>query len=78
MPGFIDAHRHIINGNGQQWFEDQARSACASSCEFLEAGYSSLMSGGGPVPGIVRAEVELLSVVSCRFSVETSHWERSY
>jgi len=23
MPGFIDAHRHIINGNDQQWFKDQ-------------------------------------------------------
>jgi imidazolonepropionase-like amidohydrolase len=23
MPGFIDAHRHIINGNDQQWFKDR-------------------------------------------------------
>jgi imidazolonepropionase-like amidohydrolase len=22
MPGFIDAHRHIINGNPQQWLKD--------------------------------------------------------
>ena len=23
MPGFIDAHRHIINGNTDQWFKEQ-------------------------------------------------------
>ena len=35
MPGFIDAHRHIINGNDQQWFKDQA---AVRMREFLEAG----------------------------------------
>jgi len=51
MPGFIDAHRHIINGNEEQWFKEQAS---ARMREFLEAGYTTLMSGGGPVPGIIR------------------------
>ena len=51
MPGFIDAHRHIINGNDEQWFREQA---AIRMREFLEAGYTTLMSGGGPVPGIVR------------------------
>lgn len=51
MPGFIDAHRHIINGNEEQWFKDQAS---ARMREFLAAGYTTLMSGGGPVPGIIR------------------------
>src|SRR5688572_8122582 len=51
MPGFIDAHRHIINGNTEQWFTQQAQ---ARMQEFLEAGYTTLMSGGGPVPGIVQ------------------------
>jgi imidazolonepropionase-like amidohydrolase len=51
MPGFIDAHRHIINGNEEQWFKDQS---VARMQEFLEAGYTTLMSGGGPVPGIVE------------------------
>src|SRR5688572_32325306 len=45
MPGFIDAHRHIISGNADQWFEKQAT---ARLQEFLEAGYTTLMSGGGP------------------------------
>lgn len=51
VPGFIDAHRHIIGGNTDQWFKDQAE---ARMQEFLEAGYTTLMSGGGPVPGIVQ------------------------
>jgi imidazolonepropionase-like amidohydrolase len=51
MPGFIDAHRHIIGGNEQQWFREQA---ALRMQEFLETGYTTLMSGGGPVPGIVE------------------------
>jgi imidazolonepropionase-like amidohydrolase len=51
MPGFIDAHRHIINGNSDQWFKEQA---AVRMQEFLDAGYTTLMSGGGPVPGIVQ------------------------
>src|SRR5688572_17104466 len=51
MAGFIDAHRHIINGNADQWFTQQAQ---VRMQEFLEAGYTTLMSGGGPVPGIVQ------------------------
>ena len=53
MPGLIDAHRHIITGNEAQWFRDQA---VARMREFLEAGYTTLMSGGGPVPGIVELQ----------------------
>jgi len=49
MPGFIDAHRHIMGGNPEQWFTEQA---VARMQEFLEAGYTTLMSGGGPFPGI--------------------------
>ena len=51
MPGFIDAHRHIMGGNSEQWFKEQA---AVRLQEFLEAGYTTLMSGGGPVPGIVQ------------------------
>src|SRR6185436_10415187 len=51
MAGFIDAHRHIINGNEEQWFREQS---VPRMQEFLEAGYTTLMSGGGPVPGIVE------------------------
>jgi imidazolonepropionase-like amidohydrolase len=51
MPGFIDAHRHIMGGNADQWFKEQAQ---VRMQEFLEAGYTTLMSGGGPVPGIIQ------------------------
>ena len=51
MPGFIDAHRHIMGGNTEQWFKEQA---AVRLQEFLETGYTTLMSGGGPVPGIVQ------------------------
>ena len=50
MPAFIDAHRHIIRGDSGQWLEEQAAERMR---EYLEAGYTTLMSGGGPVPGIL-------------------------
>src|SRR5512145_2146025 len=37
MPGFIDGHRHIIGGNTDQWFKEQA---AVRMQEFLEAGYT--------------------------------------
>jgi imidazolonepropionase-like amidohydrolase len=51
VPGFIDGHRHIISGNADAWFTQQAQQRMQ---EFLEAGYTTLMSGGGPVPGIIE------------------------
>jgi imidazolonepropionase-like amidohydrolase len=41
MPGFIDAHRHLIQGNPEQWLESQAP---ASMQAFLEAGFTTLFS----------------------------------
>ncbi len=57
MPGFIDAHRHIINGDSDQWFREQSVERMQ---EFLEAGYTTLMSGGGPVPGIVQLQQKIV------------------
>jgi imidazolonepropionase-like amidohydrolase len=48
MPGFIDGHRHIISGNADQWLKDQAAQRME---EFLEAGYTTLLAGGGPAEG---------------------------
>ena len=56
MPGFIDAHRHVISGNSDQWF---AKEAQVRLQEFLEAGYTTLMSGGGPVPGIIQLKARI-------------------
>jgi imidazolonepropionase-like amidohydrolase len=51
LPGFIDAHRHVINGNDDRWFKEQSVDRMR---EFLESGYTTLMSGGGPFPGILE------------------------
>jgi len=51
MPGFIDAHRHIMRGDDATWFAEEAVDRMR---EFLEAGFTTLMSGGGPVPGILE------------------------
>jgi imidazolonepropionase-like amidohydrolase len=53
LPGFIDAHRHIMRGDDEQWFAEES---VARMQEFLDAGFTTLMSGGGPVPGIVELE----------------------
>jgi enamidase len=53
MPGFIDAHRHIMRGDDEVWFRDEAEDRMR---EFLESGFTTLMSGGGPVPGILELQ----------------------
>jgi imidazolonepropionase-like amidohydrolase len=51
MPGFIDGHRHIMGGNAEQYFKTRAQ---AHMQEFLEAGYTTLLEGGGQIPGIMQ------------------------
>ena len=51
LPGYIDAHRHIINGDSEPWFREQS---VARMQEFLDAGFTTVMSGGGPMPGIME------------------------
>ena len=46
MPGFIDGHRHIMGRN----FEAEG---VVRMQEFLDAGYTTLMEGGGRPPDIV-------------------------
>lgn len=44
MPGFIDAHRHIITGaDPAEWLANQAESDMQA---FLEAGFTTLLSAG--------------------------------
>lgn len=51
MPAFIDGHRHIIRGEAETWFREEAELRLQ---EFLDAGFTTLMEGGGRLPGIVE------------------------
>lgn len=51
MSGFIDGHRHIIRGEAAQWFKTEAADRMR---EFLEAGYTTLLEGGGRIPDILE------------------------
>lgn len=51
VPGYIDAHRHIMPGrDADQWLKTKA---AANMQQFLDAGYTTILSGAGPVPGIL-------------------------
>jgi len=40
MPGFIDAHRHIAQGDAAEWL---AKDAPAQMQEFLDAGFTTVL-----------------------------------
>lgn len=41
MPGFIDAHRHIVQGDPARWLAEQSAAAMRA---FLEAGFTTVLS----------------------------------
>jgi imidazolonepropionase-like amidohydrolase len=47
MPGFIDAHRHLVTGDPQQWLADTAPKELQ---EFLDAGFTTVLSAIDPPP----------------------------
>jgi imidazolonepropionase-like amidohydrolase len=49
MPGFIDAHRHV-NSNANEKSQMQA---------LLEAGYTTILSGGGPAEGNITLRTRI-------------------
>jgi enamidase len=51
MPGYIDAHRHLIQGNGEQWLKEQA---AARMQEFLDAGFTTVLSAIDDRPAILE------------------------
>ena len=53
MPGFIDAHRHILAGNSDNWLKDES---VARMQEFLDAGYTIFVIKGHSRAGNTRAE----------------------
>jgi imidazolonepropionase-like amidohydrolase len=51
IAGFIDGHRHIIGGDAPRYLKEQAADRMR---EFLEAGYTTLLSGGGAAEPILE------------------------
>lgn len=51
MPGYIDAHRHVVRGNPAEWLEKHAQRELQ---EFLEAGFTTVLGAIDP-PQLIEA-----------------------
>ncbi|MEN9705782.1 MAG: hypothetical protein RLZZ393_1661 [Pseudomonadota bacterium] len=51
MPGYIDAHRHVVKGNPAEWLE---KSAARELQEFLDAGFTTVLGAIDP-PQLLEA-----------------------
>jgi enamidase len=51
MPGFIDAHRHIMQGDAAQFLKELAP---ARMQEFLDAGFTTVWSAGENLQGVLE------------------------
>ena len=51
MPGFVEAHRHVMEGDGTQWLNEQAT---ARMQEFLDAGFTTVLSAGDSEDAILE------------------------
>jgi imidazolonepropionase-like amidohydrolase len=49
MPGFVDAHRHIVTGNPAQWLTQRAPQQMQ---EFLDAGFTTVLAAIDPPQAI--------------------------
>jgi imidazolonepropionase-like amidohydrolase len=56
MPGFVDAHRHVMDGDGAQWLNEQATSRMQ---EYLDAGFTTVLSAGDSEDGILELRKRL-------------------
>lgn len=56
MPGFIDSHRHVIGGDPAQWMTEQAGTQMQDA---LDAGFTTIMSCGDPIPAIIDLRQKL-------------------
>lgn len=65
MPGLIDAHRHVIGGNGDEWLANESRDRMR---EFLEAGFTTVLSAGDAEDAILelRRRLETGEIVGPR------------
>jgi imidazolonepropionase-like amidohydrolase len=56
MPGFIDAHRHIVTGNAAEWLSQRAPQQLQ---EFLDAGFTTVLAAIDPPQAIeARKRIE--------------------
>ena len=55
VPGFIDAHHHLMGRNPDQYLKTEAVQDMQS---FLDAGYTTVLAGLGPVPGNAAAQAK--------------------
>ncbi len=51
MPGFIDSHRHVIQGDATPWLKDLA---VPRMQEFLDAGFTTVLSAGDGLDAILE------------------------
>ncbi|HEX4999612.1 MAG TPA: amidohydrolase family protein [Terriglobia bacterium] len=49
MPGLIDAHRHLVTGNADEWLRQRA---AGQFQEFLEAGFTTVLAAIDPAQAI--------------------------
>jgi len=56
MPGFIDSHRHIIQGDPGQWMSEHAGPQMQDA---LEAGFTTVMSCGDPTGPVLELRQQL-------------------
>jgi imidazolonepropionase-like amidohydrolase len=56
MPGFIDSHRHVMQGDVTQWLKDQAT---ARMQEYLDAGFTTILSAGDALEPILELRSRL-------------------
>ncbi|MGE4657511.1 MAG: amidohydrolase family protein [Gammaproteobacteria bacterium] len=59
MPGYVDAHRHIMGGSGQdamQWLEEQGE---LNMRAWLDAGFTTILSAGDDVDAILELRTRL-------------------
>lgn len=54
MPGFVDAHRHVIAGDPDSWLEEVAPGQMQA---FLEAGFTTILSAIDPPPLLTAREM---------------------
>jgi imidazolonepropionase-like amidohydrolase len=68
MPGFIDAHRHPVDGNPAVWLKARA---AASMQEYLDAGFTTVLSAGdSPEPLLqLRQQIDKGSVKGPRLVI---------